>query len=141
MKTVIASDLHGSSVYAEKVFAFASKQKADLLVLLGDHFYHGPRNPLPQGYAPMEVAQKCKEYQGKIILLKGNCDAEIDEMISPYPLSPHFAMFAGGKSVFFTHGHIYNKDSLPKTKYNAIMNALAGVIYRELRAASDNKDN
>ena len=149
MKTVIASDLHGSSTYAEKVLSFASEQNADLLVLLGDHFYHGPRNPLPQGYAPMEVARLITEYQGKIVLLQGNCDAEIDEMISPYPLTPHFALFTGGKSIFFTHGHRYNKENPPKG-YDILINGHfhtakieteKGVIYANPGSPSHPKEN
>ncbi len=121
MKAVIASDLHGSKTYAEQVFCVAQKEGADLLILLGDHFYHGPRNPLPEGYAPMEVARIFKEYQGKLILIKGNCDAEIDQMISPYPFVQHFALYAGKKSVFFTHGHTYCKENPPKG-YDILIN-------------------
>ncbi len=149
MKTVIASDLHGSKAYAEKVLAFASEQKADLLVLLGDHFYHGPRNPLPEGYAPMEVARLLGEYTGKLILIKGNCDAEIDEMVSPYPLTTHLAMFTGGKSVFFTHGHTYCKANPPKG-YDIVINGHFhtakiepenGVIYANPGSPSHPKEN
>ena len=79
----------------------------------------------------------------------GNCDAEIDEMISPYPLSPHFVMFAGGKSVFFTHGHIYNEET-PPFGYDILINGHfhtakikteKGVIYANPGSPSPPKEN
>ena len=62
MKTVIASDIHGSLPALSAVFAAVKRENADLLVLLGDLYYHGPRNPLPEGYAPMKVAEALNAY-------------------------------------------------------------------------------
>ena len=42
-----------------KVEAF-EREEADRLLLLGDILYHGPRNPLPDGYAPHKVAEMLK---------------------------------------------------------------------------------
>ena len=54
MKWMIASDIHGSAYYCEKALCrtFLTGKGADRLLLLGDLLYHGPRNDLPEGYAP-----------------------------------------------------------------------------------------
>ena len=53
---MIASDLHGSADYCEELLRQYACEKADRLLLLGDLFYHGPRNDLPKGYAPKKGA-------------------------------------------------------------------------------------
>ena len=113
MKYFIATDIHGSYFFAKKVVEEFEKSGADKLVLLGDLYYHGPRNPLPEEHAPMKVAELFNSLSDKIIAIKGNCDAEIDEMISTFPFSPAVHVNVGGERVTFTHGHYFNKDVLP----------------------------
>ena len=48
MKLLIASDIHGSAYWCEKLMALAENDQPDKLVLLGDLLYHGPRNDLPR---------------------------------------------------------------------------------------------
>lgn len=55
MKFLIASDLHGSLESTKLLLQAFEKEKADKLILLGDIYNHGPRNPLPNGYNPLEV--------------------------------------------------------------------------------------
>ena len=55
MKWMIPSDLHGSAFYCKKMIKVFERERADRLLLLGDLLYHGPRNDLPEGYAPKEV--------------------------------------------------------------------------------------
>ena len=55
MKWLIASDIHGSAHYCRLLLQAFVQEQADKLLLLGDILYHGPRNDLPQGYAPKEV--------------------------------------------------------------------------------------
>lgn len=113
MKYFIATDIHGSYFFAKKVVEEFERSGADKLVLLGDLYYHGPRNPLPEEHAPMKVAELFNSLSDKIIAIKGNCDAEIDEMISTFPFSPAVHVNVGGERVTFTHGHYFNKDVLP----------------------------
>ena len=120
MKFVIASDIHGSFTAAEKIVAAAEREQADVLVLLGDLYYHGPRNPIPEGYDPMKVAALLSGYAGKKVALCGNCDADIDRTISSFPLADHFAAAAGNKTVFFTHGHVFSPEN-PPTGYDILI--------------------
>ena len=113
MKLLIVSDIHGSGYYANKLLEIVEKENPDKIVLLGDLYYHGPRNPLTEKYGPMEVANILNSLKDKILAIKGNCDAEVDEMISEFPLQENIQMKANGYNLFFTHGHKYNMDNLP----------------------------
>ena len=121
MKILIASDLHGSAFYTEKLLCRFKAENADKLVLLGDIYNHGPRNPLSKDYAPMEVAKSLNEIKEKLIVIKGNCDSAVDTMISNFDFLDNLVLVSGGKTLFLTHGHIYNKDNLPKTNFDAII--------------------
>ena len=52
MKLFIASDIHGSSYDCEKRMERYTEEAPDKVLLLGDILYHGPRNDLPEDYAP-----------------------------------------------------------------------------------------
>ena len=52
MKYLIASDIHGSAYWAERLCTAIESEQPDRIVLLGDLLYHGPRNDLPRDYAP-----------------------------------------------------------------------------------------
>lgn len=114
MKLFIVSDIHGSLEDLKKVLALFEKEKADKLVLLGDLLYHGPRNPLPEGYNPKEVAILLNSYKDKIIAVRGNCDAEVDQMVLEFPMRADYSeLFIDGHRFFITHGHLYNEDNMP----------------------------
>ena len=116
MKILIISDIHGSSYYAQKIKEIEEREKPEQIILLGDLYYHGPRNGLTQEYDPMKVAGILNDYVGKIRTVRGNCDAEVDEMISNFKFEQNIEMQVNGRNVFFTHGHVYNKDNLPNKK-------------------------
>lgn len=121
MKIMIASDIHGSAHFTKKVVEIFNKESADLLVLLGDIYNHGPRNPFPKDYNPNAVAGLLNAIKEKLIVVKGNCDSEVDTLISEFDFIEDVCLLIGNKKVLCTHGHVYNKDSMPATKYNAII--------------------
>ena len=121
MKFLIASDIHGSSYYTDKILEVAKNENADKIILLGDIFNHGPRNPLPKDYAPLKVAESLNAVKDDLIVIQGNCDSQVDTMISDFDFVPHALVVSGDKTVFCTHGHVYNKDSMPKTTFNAVI--------------------
>ena len=120
MKFFIATDLHGSAFWAEKVVKKFSESGADVLVLLGDVYNHGPRNPLPRDYAPLKVAEILSSVADRIVAVKGNCDSEVDGMISDFDFVSEAMFFVGEganrRRLFFTHGHVHNKTNLPHLK-------------------------
>lgn len=114
MKLLFASDIHGSLTALEKVMVAYQKHQADQLVLLGDLLYHGPRNPLPDHYNPKAVATLLNQYKAKIISVRGNCDAEVDQMMLEFPcLQDYSVIFLDGHRFFITHGHLFDKNHLP----------------------------
>lgn len=113
MKYFVISDIHGSVYYLKKAIEQFKKENCDKLIILGDFYYHGPRNPLTEEYMPMEIANILNNMKDKIIAIKGNCDAEVDEMISEFDFSDKINLNYNGKVITLTHGHKYNKDNIP----------------------------
>lgn len=106
MKLLIASDIHGSAYWCKKLLDTFHKEGADKLVLLGDILYHGPRNPLPDEYAPKEVFEMLNPLADKIIAVRGNCDSEVDQMVLDFNVSSDYAeIWDGGKKITLSHGH------------------------------------
>ena len=113
MKLLIISDIHGSSYYAQKIEEINKREKPDQIILLGDLYYHGPRNGLTEQYDPMKVAGILNDLKDKIRAVRGNCDAEVDEMISDFKIEQNIEEQINNKHVFFSHGHIYNMNNIP----------------------------
>ena len=114
MKWMIASDIHGSAAYCEKLLAAFGREQADRLLLLGDLLYHGPRNDLPQGYAPKEVIAQLSGVKDKVFCVRGNCEAEVDQMVLPLPVLADYCLLEQkGRVIFATHGHHYNLENPP----------------------------
>ena len=114
MKWMIASDIHGSAAYCEKLLAAFGREQADRLLLLGDLLYHGPRNDLPQGYAPKEVIAQLSGVKDKVFCVRGNCEAEVDQMVLPFPVLGDYCLLEQkGRVIFATHGHHYNLENPP----------------------------
>ena len=113
MKLVIASDIHGSAFWCKKLLDLVEKEQPDKLVLLGDILYHGPRNDLPRDYAPKQVIPMLSKWKEKILCVRGNCEAEVDQMVLPFPCMADYAVLEGEKTLYLTHGHLWNPENLP----------------------------
>ena len=114
MKLVIASDIHGSAFWCRKMLEVAEKEQPDHLILLGDILYHGPRNDLPRDYAPKQVIPMLEKWAEKILCVRGNCEAEVDQMVLNFPcLAEYSVLMADGRSFYLTHGHHANPQNLP----------------------------
>lgn len=111
MKLVIASDIHGSATACRALLARAAEERPDRLVLLGDVLYHGPRNALPAGYAPADVAAMLNEVPWPVTAVRGNCDAEVDQMVLAFPCLDTTAVIVDGpRTLLCTHGHVISPD-------------------------------
>ena len=115
MKLFFISDIHGSVYYLNKALDKFKEEKADYIIILGDHLYHGARNPLSKEYNPKKVIEILNNYADIIIAVRGNCDSEVDQMVLEFPIMATYStIFYNNKRLFLTHGHIYNENNLPK---------------------------
>lgn len=114
MKLMFASDIHGSLPATQRVLELFAQSDARWLVILGDVLYHGPRNALPEGYEPAEVAGLLNEQASRIIAVRGNCDSEVDQMLLDFPITaPWQQVLLPGQRLFLTHGHLFGPDKAP----------------------------
>ena len=105
MKYLVFSDLHGDYLSCQRIIEEFKKYNCDKFIFLGDLLYHGPRNDLPSGYDTKKVVELLKPYKDKFIWIKGNCDAEVDEMITEMTNDTNVSMVINGINFLFTHGH------------------------------------
>ena len=113
-KILIASDIHGSAWYCRKLLQALEREGAKRMLLLGDILYHGPRNDLPREYAPKDVIAMLNPLKERIVSVRGNCEAEVDQMVLDFPvLADYCLMPVGDHMMFCTHGHLYNEENLP----------------------------
>lgn len=122
MKILIASDIHGSAKYCRLLLEAYSREGADRLLLLGDILYHGPRNDLPEEYSPKIVSAMLNELKDEIYCVRGNCEAEVDQLMLQFPILADYILIPfGDRMIFATHGHLYNKENLPPMKTGDIL--------------------
>ncbi len=114
MKLFVASDIHGSAYYCRAMLDAFSASGAQRLLLLGDILYHGPRNDLPRDYNPREVIAMLNPLADKIICVRGNCDAEVDQMVLSFPIMSDYTLLElDGVSIFASHGHKFTAEEHP----------------------------
>lgn len=117
MKYMFASDIHGSAYYCSKMLEAYHKEQGDRLVLLGDLLYHGPRNDLPRDYAPKQVIAMLNQWKEHLYVIRGNCDAEVDQMVLQFPIMADYCIIMDGeRTIYCSHGHVYNEENLPPMK-------------------------
>ncbi|MNZ66970.1 Phosphodiesterase YfcE [compost metagenome] len=121
MKLMFISDIHGSLHWLNQTLDKATQEQPDQMVILGDFLYHGPRNPLPEGYNPGKVAEVLNLHKQQIVAVRGNCDSEVDQMLIQFPILADYAMlYHEGRRIYATHGHGFNMEHLPPIMENDI---------------------
>ncbi len=114
MKLLIASDIHGAADWCAKVLDKIEETNPDRVMLLGDLLYHGPRNDLPADYAPKKVIAMLNGIADKVLAVRGNCEAEVDQMVLDFPCLAEYAMMIDDeRQIFFAHGHIFSPENMP----------------------------
>lgn len=114
MKLMFVSDIHGSAYYAREALRCYRAEQAQRMVLLGDLLYHGPRNDLPREYSPKEVFALLNGCKNEILAVRGNCDAEVDQMVLEFPIMADYStLWLGQRMLFLTHGHLFHEQNLP----------------------------
>ena len=116
MKLIIASDIHGDALCCRALLDAAERENAEKILILGDILYHGPRNDLPEGYAPKKVIEMLNAVSDKLLCVRGNCDTEVDQMVLSFPVLSDTAFVYDGEeklTLYMSHGHKYSPENLP----------------------------
>ena len=122
MKLLICSDIHGDLDTARSIICAYEREGADRILALGDLLYHGPRNNLPESYAPKGVIELLNAHKDVILAVRGNCDTEVDQMVLDFPiLADYIFLSLDGISVFATHGHRFNTKTPPPLREGEIL--------------------
>jgi hypothetical protein len=122
MNLMIASDLHGSALYTQQLLDAFDREQPDRLLLLGDILYHGPRNDLPEGYAPKQVIELLNARKEQLLCVRGNCDTEVDQMVLSFPiLADYCVLWLGDRLIYATHGHRFHRGNLPPMQRGDIL--------------------
>ena len=114
MRIGVISDTHG----VLKSWHDVSKgvfSEADLVIHAGDIFYHGTKNPLPEGYDTIALAQAINDYPRPLIICKGNCDSEVDQLVVDIPIqSPYLVCQFDGLKLLVHHGHLLTEAEVER---------------------------
>jgi hypothetical protein len=122
MKWMIASDIHGSEYYCKEMLKAFEREQAGRLLLLGDLLYHGPRNDLPRDYAPKAVIELLNREKEHILCVRGNCDADVDQMVLQFPILAEYAILCvGERTIYATHGHVHGEENPPLLQKGEIL--------------------
>lgn len=131
MKFLIASDIHGSATWCARLMDAIERANPDRVILLGDLLYHGPRNDLPQGYAPKQVIPMLNGMASRVVAVRGNCDAEVDQMVLDFPcMADYTSIFdESGRQLFLTHGHVWGPGLHNSVDHMPQLPAGSAVLY------------
>ncbi|NLW42192.1 MAG: phosphodiesterase [Tissierellia bacterium] len=109
MKIGFISDTHGNLPWTEKGLKFL--ENCDEILHLGDVLAHGPRNAITEGYNPKALAELL-EFKDNIHYIRGNCDADVDEMVLDKDLSNYENLFEWDDLIIYAiHGYKENELS------------------------------
>lgn len=120
MKIGIISDIHGYPDKFKKAITYFDG--CDIILCAGDVLYHGPRNPILDGYNPKGLVDEIKNCKIPMLIARGNCDAEVDSMVLEMPILTEYLVYEKDDTrIIVMHGH---KDDLERQKqiakaYNA----------------------
>ena len=122
MKIMFISDIHGMHSTLKQALIHADRLSVDQIVILGDILYHGPRNGVPNLYDPAAVAETLNARKEQLLAVRGNCDAEVDQMMLRFPIMADYSeLLIGGTRFFLTHGHLWNENNLPDLPKGTIL--------------------
>ena len=122
MKYLLVSDIHGCLPTLQQVLRFYDNEHCDMLCILGDILNYGPRNRIPEGIAPKAIVELLNERKDSIVAVRGNCDAEVDQMLLHFPIMADYALIVdAGRRLFLTHGHVYNEQNRPTLAHDVFV--------------------
>lgn len=110
MLYLICSDIHGSKVAANLVATLDFKYNFKKIIILGDVNYSGARNIPPVDYYPIDVCASLKPFGKKLVIIRGNCDSRVDEMVLGLKFRNKNKIKLGHHTAYLTHGDLFNSE-------------------------------
>lgn len=105
-KILIASDIHGRVSAFSKLFFRIREENPQVIFLLGDLAYNGPRNGVPDDYDPMAVINGLSNLGIRIVAVRGNCDSRVDSSLLGWTLEDYLQVEVFGKTFLLHHGDL-----------------------------------
>ena len=134
MKYLVISDIHGSKSSAASVRGLLVHHGCSRIISLGDVLYHGPRNDLPADYSPKEVIECLNPFEKIITGVRGNCDAEVDQMVLKFDVkSDYHRIRCGKRLIYITHGHLDTWKMFPLVRGNILLSGHTHIPLCELK--------
>ena len=122
MRYMLLSDIHGSMPCLQRALDFYRARQCDMLLLMGDILNYGPRNGVPDGLDAPGIVKALNAMADDIVAVRGNCDSEVDQVLLQFPiLSTYTLLVDEGRRILLTHGHVYNKETLPPGRFDAVV--------------------
>ena len=106
MKYLVISDIHGILDYSSKIDNIVNIENPDKIILLGDLYNHNSTTY-------MDTVNILNKYSDMILCTKGNCDNDVDILVSNFTFNNYIELTINSKKFFFTHGHLYDIYSIP----------------------------
>lgn len=130
MKIGVLSDTHGS--YQKSKRALEALGPCDHIIHLGDVLYHGPRNPIHASYQPAQLARYLEGK--KIHFIRGNCDSDVDCMVTQQDIYHKEAFFHWGElKIYAVHGYEESlEERIQKAKEKGANTLLFGHSHKKL---------
>lgn len=116
MKILFFSDIHGIKKNLNKLKKVINNENPDKIVVLGDLYYQGFNEVVKGQFDNKAVYEFLHSYKDRLIVLKGNCDLDIDIKKSKFKtFFDIYSINVDGFNIYLTHGNVYNYDS---SKFN-----------------------
>ena len=122
MKILFFSDIHGITTNLNKIKELDDKEKFDKIVCLGDLYYSGPTINDVQNVNSKKVLDFLMNYKDRLIVLRGNCDSDVDIKASDFPICDNLSLiYVDNLNLYLTHGNVYNIDNNKKFNQNGVL--------------------
>ncbi|MDD3392216.1 MAG: phosphodiesterase [Bacilli bacterium] len=121
MKLLFFSDIHGIPTNLNIIEKVINNYHFNQIVVLGDLYYSGPNYDGKEEVASKEVKDFLNKYKDKLLVIKGNCDADVDLKASDFPICDLALINDNGNHIYCTHGHKYSYQKKEKFNYKGIL--------------------
>ncbi|MDE7454905.1 MAG: YfcE family phosphodiesterase [Clostridia bacterium] len=106
MKIAVFSDIHGSVTAMETVVDICKRTNPNKVVICGDLFGGWVNQP-------SAIVNLVGQIDAVTYLVKGNNDRQHDIALLTYEMEDNAVMYHFNRTLFFTHGDVYNKYRMP----------------------------